>query len=113
MPFDRSVTISCICLLLAALIPLNHAAAEQEVFGPEEIVQAGGIDIDVPGFSVPSLVHWDGDELPDLVVGEGGLGLDDGKVRVYLNIGSVQSPVFGDYFYAQSNGSDLASPSGG
>lgn len=62
---------------------------------------------------MPSFVRWDGDALPDLVIGEGGLGLDDGKVRVYLNAGAPGNPAFGGFFYVQSNGTDLVSPSSG
>lgn len=99
--------------ILTAQVLLFMPAAGQESFGPEELVQAGGVDITVAGYSVPSFVRWNGDDLPDLIVGEGGLGLYEGKVRVYLNAGSPGNPTFSDFFYAQSNGSDLASPSVG
>ncbi|HVP09896.1 MAG TPA: VCBS repeat-containing protein [Phycisphaerae bacterium] len=81
-------------------------------FGPEEFVQANGVDIVVTGYSVPSFVRWNGDELPDLIVGDGGND-DPGKVRVYLNTGTLSHPEFGDYFYAQSNGADLSVPGSG
>ena len=47
--------------------------------------------------------------MKDLVVGEGGGGFSEAKVRVYLNTGTATDPQFGDYFYAQSDGSDLVS----
>lgn len=74
--------------------------------GPEEFVQAGGSDIVVPGYSVPSFVDWNNDGLKDLIVGEGGDGVP-GKVRVYLNTGIESDPCFADYFYAQADGEDL------
>ena len=80
--------------------------------GPEELVQANDFDIAVPGWSVPSFVHWNNDGLEDLVVGEGG-SLDNGKVRVYLNDGAPGHPHFTDYFNAQSSGSDLVVPPDG
>ena len=80
--------------------------------GPEELVQADGNDIQVPGYSVPSFVDWNNDKLNDLVIGEGG-GFGDAKVRVYLNAGTESNPQFSDYFYAQSNGSDLTCPASG
>ncbi len=80
--------------------------------GPEEIIQANGVDIQVPGYSVPSLVDWNNDNLNDLVIGEGG-GFGDAKVRVYLNVGTESEPAFSDYFYAQSDGSDLTCPASG
>ena len=80
--------------------------------GPEEFVQANGVDIQVPGYSVPSFVDWNNDLLKDLIVGEGG-GSGDAKVRVYLNVGTEAEPQFGESFYAQSNGQDLACPAQG
>jgi hypothetical protein len=80
--------------------------------GPEEIIQANGEDIQVPGYSVPSFVDWNNDNLQDLVIGEGS-GFGDAKVRVYLNVGTESEPTFADYFYAQSEGSDLTCPASG
>jgi len=80
--------------------------------GDEELVQADGNDIQVPGYSVPSFVDWNNDKLNDLVIGEGS-GFGDAKVRVYLNAGTESEPQFSDYFYAQSNGSDLTCPASG
>jgi len=80
--------------------------------GLEEFVKADGNDIQVPGYSVPSFVEWNNDNLKDLVIGEGG-GLEDAKVRVYLNVGTESNPQFSDYFYVQSNGSDLTCPASG
>ncbi len=77
--------------------------------GPEELVQADGLDIQVPGCSVPSFVDWNNDKLNDLVISEGG-GFGDANVRVYLNVGTESEPKFSDYFYARSNSSDLTCP---
>jgi hypothetical protein len=76
--------------------------------GPEELVQAGGVNIDVGTYSVPSFVDWDNDNLKDLVIGTG-----SGYVRVYLNDGTESAPSFSDYFYAQSNGANLYCPPSG
>ncbi|MHC4727624.1 MAG: FG-GAP-like repeat-containing protein [Planctomycetota bacterium] len=81
-------------------------------FGPEEIILANGSDIQVSGYSVPSFVDWNNDNLQDLVIGQGS-GFEDAKVRVYLNVGTESEPTFSDYFYAQSEGSDLTCPSSG
>jgi hypothetical protein len=92
-------------------LPADPVYAQLDL-GPEELVQAGEAVIDVPGYSVPSFVHWDADGLRDLVVGEGS-GTYTPKVRVYLNTGTPASPQFSTYFYAQSVGSDLTVPGGG
>lgn len=77
--------------------------------GPQELVQAGGRDLLVQGFSVPCLEDWNNDPLKDLIVGEGG-GTTPGRVRVYLNVGTESDPCFVDYAYAQSAGQDLTCP---
>jgi hypothetical protein len=74
--------------------------------GPRESVKADGVEIQVPGHSAPSFVHWDNDGLKDLVIGEGGAG-HPAKVRVYLNLGTEDEPAFGDFFYVQSRAKDV------
>ena len=80
--------------------------------GPEEIVKAGGLEIVVPGYSVPSFEDWNNDQRADLIVGEGG-GTVPGKVRVYLNVGTASDPCFADSFYVQADGRDLSCPAQG
>ncbi len=56
-------------------------------------------------------MDWNEDGRQDLISGEG--GLFDGKVRVYLNTGTSQAPLFDGFFYAQTTEGDLAhDPSG-
>jgi hypothetical protein len=68
----------------------------------EELVQTDLYDIDVGDHSVPSFADWNNDNLNDLIIGG-----KNGKVRVYLNGGTESNPGFSDYFYVQSDGSDL------
>jgi hypothetical protein len=98
------------CILAAAALAMTSSLSLAQNLGYEELVQTDDqVNILVPGYSVPSYVHWDGDDLKDLVVGEGGGG-ETGKVRVYLNVGTQAAPQFSAYFYAQSNGVDLDVP---
>jgi hypothetical protein len=107
-------TVLILTLQTFVLILLLSTPGRAELFlGPEELVEAGGAVIEVPGYSVPSFTHWDDDGLKDLIVGEGGGVATDGKVRVYLNTGTASDPNFGDYFYAQSEGADLVRPGEG
>ena len=106
-----SVRARIIDIALAAAVLATPAAALD--LGPEHLVQSGGTNINVPGYSVPSFDYWDGDALPDLIVGEGGGGVPDGKVRVYLNVGTLSQPQFTGFFYAQSLGADLVSAGSG
>jgi len=97
-----------IVVVSGLVIPTKVFGVDPLNLGPEEVVQADGVDIDVGTYSVPSFVDWDSDNLGDLVIGCG-----DGKVRVYLNDGTESGPHFSDYFYAQSGGSDLYCPPSG
>jgi len=76
-----------------------------------QFVDANGLDIGVPGYSVPSFVDWNSDGLKDLVTGEG--PYPAARVRIYLNIGTQSNPQFDDFIYAQSEGADLTCPASG
>ena len=80
-------------VLLAGSLFSASAWADDGVInlGPEEIIQAKGKDIVVPGYSVPSFEDWNNDGLGDLIVGEGGGGAT-GKIRVYRNVGTEADP---------------------
>ena len=95
----------CVLMVLASQGFANDLLLN---LGPEEFVKASGIDIDIGDYSVPSFVDWNNDGLEDLIIGTG-----SGKVRVYLNVGTESNPQFLNYFYAQSNGSDLYCPPAG
>jgi len=110
MYMKRLLNLSALACVVVFLRFAALPAAADLYLGPEELVQADGADIQVPGWSVPSFVYWDGDDLKDLLVGEGG---NPGKVRVYLNVGTSSAPQFSAYFYAQSEGSDLEVPGAG
>ena len=90
------------------LLAAGPAVAQLQL-GPEQFVQADGVAIGVPGYSVPRLAYWDGDDLPDLIVGQGS-GTTTALIRVYLNTGTSCDPTFSDYLVAQSNGADLILP---
>ena len=105
------------CVLGSLLVPLtlllSSVALAELNLGPEQIVQAAGADLMVPGYSVPSLVDWNEDGRLDLMVGEGSGATGPAKVRVYLNHGTATAPLFDDYLYAQSGGRDLSIPGSG
>jgi hypothetical protein len=110
---------SGVVALAAVVWPLCSFAQDVTLdLGPEEIVQAGGVDLVVRGWSVPSMADWNSDGLADLVVGEGGFDFVDvvtyqAKVRVYLNGGTETDPQFDTFSYVQSDGRDLALPGQG
>ena len=100
-----------VILLTAAMALATAGQAGALDFGPEEIVEANGVDIVVPGYSIPSFEDWNNDLLKDLIVGQG--SPSPAKVRVYLNVGTEADPQFDSFFYAQANGADLTCPSSG
>ncbi len=106
MTLTTKCTVSAGCVGLLCLIAGLPAFALFNL-GAGEVVQAGGEDLVVDGNSVPSYVDWNNDGLADLVVGDGGCESGFGKVRIYLNQGTLEVPDFADFFFAQSEGQDL------
>ncbi len=106
MILTTKCTVTAACVGLLCLIA-GHPAFALFNLGAGEVVQAGGEDLVVDGNSVPSYVDWNNDGLADLVIGDGGCEANIGRVRIYLNHGSLEVPEFTDFFYAQSEGQDL------
>jgi hypothetical protein len=102
-----------VAALAAILLAIPHAAVGDAGLGPEQIVQAGGADLFVPGYSTPCYADWNADGAVDLLVGEGGGGFSPAKLRVYLNDGTRQAPAFDGYVYAQADGADLTAVASG
>lgn len=98
---------------LTILFLIPNTTAAMYILGSEQLVQADGADLEVPGYSVPQFVDWNNDALPDLVVGQGGGGITPAKVVVFLNSGTIAAPVFSTGFFAQAGGRDLSLPASG
>ena len=97
-------------LVLSALSGLAYS--ESLTFSSEQTILDGTLDLEVLGYSVPSMVDWNSDGKNDLLVGEGGLAhcgcdTEPGKVRVYLNNGTNETPAFSGFSYVQSGSEDL------
>ena len=75
-------------------------------FGAEQHVQAGAADLQVDSYSVPCFQDFNGDEISDLLVGER-TATGEGKIRVYLNQGTNETPTFDQYSYVQTPSGDL------
>ena len=67
----------------------------------------GFIDVDI-GHAAPLVADFDGDGVPDLLVGQFG----EGKLRVYKNVGSAKEPKFDGFTWFQAGGKDASIPSG-
>jgi hypothetical protein len=106
-PMGHARTVALLASVVTASLSISSPGSAALLLGSAQIVQAAGADILVPGYSVPSWVDWNGDGLKDLVVGQGGGASPQGKVRVYLNVGTGSQPAFSGFVYAQSGASDL------
>jgi len=84
------------------------ASASAPVFQNGAFVQAGGVNIDVGYYGSPAVYDWNSDGLKDLIVGV----FDLGKIRLYLNSGTNQAPVFTTFTNLQADGVDISLPYG-
>lgn len=72
-------------------------------------VEANGKPIDVEiGHAAPLVADFDGDKIPDLLVGQFG----GGKLRLYRNTGTAAAPKFGAFAWFNAGGAEGKVPSG-
>jgi hypothetical protein len=72
-------------------------------------IECGGKPIDVEiGHLVPCVVDWNNDGKKDLIVGQ----FQKGLIRLYLNQGADDAPVFKDFSYLQAGGAQISLPAG-
>ena len=87
--------------MVTALIALAFASPAKITFAEPFLAKANGQVIKVEiGHAAPILADFDGDKLPDLLVGQFG----EGKLRIYKNIGSRTAPKFGNFEWFQAGG---------
>jgi len=120
-------------LSAAAIVGLGGLGLGQQPAGSELLppvrLSAGGEPIDVTvGHAAPLMLDVDGDGLRDLLVGEFGTGtfpgerlpedmgafardsFDQGKLRIYTNVGSANAPRFEDFKYLRAGKEDASIP---
>ena len=101
------------CIAAAVMVlGAGTASAELALEAPQIVQNAGG-DLWIFGYSVPSCADWDADGKRDLIVGEGGSSYPDGRVRIYRNVGSAETPAFAGYVYAMAGEDTLTWPAAG
>jgi hypothetical protein len=92
---------------LAALA--GSARAGEEALGAPRLLRSGDAPIRVLiGHAAPCVTDFDGDGVPDLLVGQFG----DGKLLVFRNTGSATDPVLGAAVEFQAGGKAGTVPSG-
>ena len=109
----RSGSMKSLCIAAAVMVlGAGTASAELALEAPQIVQNAGG-DLWIFGYSVPSCADWDADGKRDLIVGEGGNGYPNGRVRIYRNVGSAETPAFAGYVYAMAGEDTLTWPAAG
>jgi len=74
-----------------------------------QMVYDGEEPIDIKtGHLVPCIMDWNGDGKKDLVVGQ----YKDAKIRLYLNIGTDEKPLFDGFEFIQAGGKEISLESG-
>ena len=76
-------------------------------FGPAQQVFASGHPLDVPYVGSSDFADWDGDGLPDLIVGFKEESEDTGKIALFINSGTSDSPVYNYSTMLQADGDEI------
>lgn len=95
--------------MLASIFLGSIAVAQSVRFeAPFRLSDAQGfIDVDI-GHAAPLVTDFDGDGVPDILVGQFG----EGKLRVYKNIGSAKAPRFDGFTWFKTGEQEGKVPSG-
>jgi hypothetical protein len=87
--------------VLFALSLLSEALPPRIELAPPFLAKAGNQPISVTmGHSAPVFADWDGDGLPDLLVGQ----FAEGRLRIYKNKGTRGEPRFEDFIWFEAGG---------
>jgi hypothetical protein len=92
--------------MVCILAPL--ALGVTPVFSGPQLINDGGVPIDVGYYGAPTMFDWNKDGAKDLVLGQ----FDYGKIRLYQNQGPDTAPSFNGYTFFQSGGVDITLPYG-
>ena len=92
---------------VATVLGLALAAlAEPIQLQPQTNLLASGVTLNPGSYTIPCVADWNGDGLPDLIVGY----QPAWKVAVYTNSGTLAQPVFTTLFNIQADGADIVMP---
>ena len=98
------------CLVLVPLAGVAFCAAEKGELQPPIHLEAAGkpVDVEREGHSAPFVGDFDGDGLPDLLVGQ----YHEGRLRIYKNTGTKGKPRFDSHTWFEAGGAAAKVPVG-
>ena len=100
-------------MIVSILVLAAASAAQPVVFGSVSYISAENGTIDIGNYSDNWVGDWNGDGAKDLIVGACSYNTPDyGRMRVYENQGTNESPVFTTFYYMQADGADIVCSSG-
>ena len=98
-------------LVSVLLLGLVSNSADDGLAAPFRVRDAAGlIDVEV-GHAAPLMADFDGDGIPDLLVGEFGES-SHGKLRIYKNVGTAKDPKFEGFTWFKTGEQEAQVPSG-
>lgn len=95
-------------IILALLIPITATAQVPQLAEPYQVKLADGSPLDTGGIghAAPYYGDFDGDKVPDLLVGE----FKDGALRIYKNYGTAHKPIFKTHEFFVAGGKQAIVP---
>ena len=82
------------------MLPLAVLPGKIELAEPFLAKAAGEVIKVDTGHAAPTFADFDGDKIPDLLVGQFG----EGKLRIYKNVGTAKAPKFDKFEWFMADG---------
>lgn len=92
------------CLVCIGMLYLCASAQGLSFYPPETIKANGQPIVASVGNASPQVEDWNGDGKKDLLVGQ----FSGGKIRLFLNSGTNNAPVFTTSTFLQADGKEIS-----